>query len=99
MKINSINNAYITNNNINKSFKSTAVPYPEYRTAYIVTCKKPGTIEKIVDKISEFFSPKVTKEAKKIQKTIDFAFEEAAKNVKPNRTSRSAQQALLSVLA
>lgn len=99
MKINSINNAYITNKNINKSFKATAVPYPEYKAAYIVSCKKAGAVEKLVDKIAEFFSPKVTKEAKNIQKTIDFAFEEAAKNVKPNRTSRSAQQALLSVLA
>ena len=61
--------------------------------------EKAGAIEKMVDKISEFFSPKVAKEAKNIQKTIDFAFEEAAKNVKPNRTSKSAQQALLSVLA
>ena len=99
MKINSINNAYITNNNKNKSFKASAVPYPEYKTAYIVSCKKAGTIEKMVDKISEFFSPKVTKEAKNIQKTIDLAFEEAAKNVKSNRTSKSAKQALLSVLA
>lgn len=100
MKINSIHTAYNkTTNRYNTNFKRTAVPYPEYRSAYIVSCKKASGIESIVNKISDFFSPEVTTEAKHIQRHIDKAYAEAIKNVKPNKHTKDAKQALLTVLA
>ena len=97
MKINSINTAYNYNNKYNTSFKRTAVPYPEYRAAYNVA-QKNSVIDTLINKISNLFSPEVTKEAVNIKKNIDTVFETSKKNLKPHK-SVSAEQALISVLA
>lgn len=69
MKINSINNI---NNNYNKpSFKRTAVPYPEYKTAYIIKAGEDTLVSSIKNKINEIFRPDVTKEALNIKNQID----------------------------
>ena len=72
MKINSINNT-ISNNSKSISFQRTAVPYPEYRSAYLPSSEysSQSRISLIVDKISKLFNPEVTKEAKQIKNQID----------------------------
>lgn len=97
MKINSINTAYNYNNKYNTAFRRTAVPYPEYKSAYYVA-QKNTAIDTLINKISNLFSPEVTKEAVNIKKNIDTVFEASKKNVK-SKNSLSAEQALLSVLA
>ncbi len=87
MKVNSINTINTLNNNYSKlSFKHTAVPYPEYEAAYYNTN---SLLDSIVDKISQLFSPKVSKEADKIKTQID--------NIYDQKTNPKKQ--LLSVLA
>ena len=90
MKVNSINsiNNFKYNNNIN--FKHTAVPYPEYESAYISYGKQNNILSDMVKKISEMFSPEVKSEAQNIKSQIDSVYEENDK--KP-------QKALLSVFA
>lgn len=75
MKINSINTLYQTQ--YKTSFKRTAVPYPEYRDAYV----KPSN-ENIVSRlINSLFKPEVSEESNKIKAQIDKFVEQ--KNVKP----------------
>ncbi len=88
MKINSINNT-IFNNNKSISFKKTAVPYPEYKKAYIYPETSNGAINNLVDKISALFHPQVTKEAVDIKSKIDSIY----------ATPQTPQDQLLSVLA
>lgn len=87
MKINSINNT-ISNNNKSISFQRTAVPYPEYRAAYIYP-EQTSTITSLVNKISELFHPQVTREAVEIKSKIDSIY----------ATQATPQEQLLSVLA
>lgn len=67
MKINAISSInYNTKNNSKaQSFKHTAVPYPEFEQYY----NKNQT--SILDRISAFFHPVVTNEAKEIKSQID----------------------------
>lgn len=87
MKINAINNSYNLNNV--QSFKRTAVPYPEYASAYVFT-KESGIVDTFVSKISKLFSPEVSKESAKIKNQIDTIYSLSSENPK---------KALLSVLA
>ncbi len=94
MKIKSINS--FNYNSTKPSFKHTAVPYPEYESAYYNTPDTLGTkISDLVCKISELFSPKVTKEASEIKENIDNIY--SAKNKEISELSPKKQ--LLSVLA
>ena len=70
MRVNSINN--VSSNN-SLTFKRSAVPYPEYRSAYLPSSEysSQSRISLIVDKISKLFNPEVTKEAKQIKNQID----------------------------
>ncbi len=86
MKINSINNTISNNKSI--SFQRTAVPYPEYRAAYIYP-EQTSTITSLVNKISELFHPQVTREAVEIKSKIDSIY----------ATQATPQEQLLSVLA
>ena len=88
MKVNSINN--ISNYNKNVSFQKTAVPYPEYRNAYLQTCKKDTVLNSLASKISDLFSPKVAKEAVEIKSKIDKIYDPS---------TVSPREHLLSVLA
>lgn len=90
MRVNSINNI---NNNLNKAnFKHTAVPYPEFASAYeIVENPIETKIVKVIDKLTDLFSPKVSKEAKEIKAGIDSIYCLPPK--------KAAEQKLLSVLA
>lgn len=87
MKINSINNT-ILNNNKSINFKRTAVPYPEYRKAYIYP-EHTNAVSSLVKKISALFHPEVTKEAVEIKSKIDSIY----------ATQATPKQQLLSVLA
>ncbi len=94
MKVNSISS--FNYNSIRPSFKHTAVPYPEYESAYYKDPETIGTkILSIADKISELFSPKVTKEAEEIKSGIDKLYSKQTE--KKNDVSPKKQ--LLSVLA
>ena len=88
MKINSINNT-LYNNNKSISFQKTAVPYPEYRKAYIYPETSKSAIDSLVNKISGLFHPQVTKEAVEIKSKIDSIY----------ATTATPQEQLLSVLA
>lgn len=90
MRVSSLNNI-----NYNKSvpnFKRAAIPYPEYPNAYNV-CEKSveKTIIDTIGKLSDLFSPKVSKEAQEIKAGIDSMYPDSAK--------KAAKQRLLSVLA
>ena len=85
MKVNSINNLYNYNNK--QSFKRTAVPYPEY--AYACN-ENDSVLNTLANKISQLFSPKVTKDAVEIKSKIDKIYDPA---------SLSPREQLLSVLA
>lgn len=64
-----------------RSFKQTAVPYPEYIDAYIYdSADEKGFFGKIADKISDLFNPQVSKEAKEIKSQINTIFDEKQKN-------------------
>lgn len=84
MKVNSINsirnfNTYNSKQNA-LAFKHTAVPYPEFESAY--NPKHSGFKTKIsflVDKISDLFHPEVTKEAQSIKSEIDKIYDENPK--------------------
>lgn len=90
MRVNSINN-YNYNSNI-PSFKHTAVPYPEYPNAYNVKESQIETkIISAIDKLTDLFSPKVSKEAMEIKSGIDSIYSDSPK--------KAAKQRLLSVLA
>ena len=94
MKVNSISS--FNYNSIRPSFKHTAVPYPEYESAYYNAPDTFGTkILNIADKITELFSPKVTKEASQIKANIDDVY--ANKTVDIDELPPKKQ--LLSVLA
>lgn len=71
MRVSSINNVSLNNNSL--TFKRTAVPYPEYRSAYLPSTEysSQSRISLLVDKISKLFNPEVTKEAKQIKNQID----------------------------
>lgn len=81
MKINSISSF---NYNVNKtSFKHSAVPYPEYESAYSYNNDSEFVSQKvdsIVAKLSSLFSPKVTKEAKSIKSDIDSIYKKPVVN-------------------
>ncbi len=91
MRINSINNFSNIYNNNKTSFKHVAVPYPEYENGY-----KPQPhhskfkIDSIVNKLSELFTPEVTKQADEIKQQIDIVCDDEDQSPKDN---------LLSVLA
>lgn len=88
MKVNSISSFNYNKTNYNTpSFKRTAVPYPEFKSAY-ETKKQESTINIIVDRICDLFSPKVTKESKVIKAEIDKLID-----------SKAPQAHLVSVLA
>ena len=71
MKVNSISSLNYNKSNYNTpSFKRTAVPYPEYKSAY-ETKKHESPISIIVDRIHDLFSPKVTNESRIIKAEID----------------------------
>ncbi len=91
MKVNSIssiNNFKYNNNNI--SFKHTAVPYPEYESAYVSYGKQSNFFSDMFSKLSQMFTPEVKNEAKNIKSEIDSVY--SADNQEPKK-------ALLSVLA
>lgn len=88
MKINSITNYGQVSRNLN--FKHSAVPYPEYESAYHKNEKEFNIVENFVQKIAELFSPKVSKEAEFIKQEIDYIYSDS--QVTP-------KQALLSVIA
>ena len=88
MKINSINNTYNYRNNI-QSFKSGAVPYPEYASAYVYT-RETGIVDSLISKVTKLFSPEVTQESAKMKNQIDTLF---------NTNLENPKQALLTVLA
>lgn len=85
MKINAINNTY---NNV-QSFKKTAIPYPEYASAYVFK-KEAGIVDTFVSKMAKLFSPEVTQESAKIKNQIDSLY---------NVNTENPKKALLSVLA
>lgn len=88
MKVNSINS--INYNSYKPSFKHTAVPYPEYEKAYKYATSSNSVMSTIINKISDLFSPEVTKEAVEIKSQIDKLY-----NIK----TPSPKEHLLSVLA
>lgn len=94
MKVNAISSFNYNSNR--PSFKHTAVPYPEYENAYYNT---PDSLEtKIIglaNKISDLFSPKVTKEAAEIKSGIDTVYSKQT----DKKAKIAAQKQLLSVLA
>ncbi|HIS88765.1 TPA: hypothetical protein IAA87_05020 [Candidatus Avigastranaerophilus faecigallinarum] len=94
MKVNSINS--FNYNSTIPSFKHTAVPYPEYESAYY---KNSDTfsekIQNIAEKIAALFSPKVTEEAAKIKANIDSVY----LNKSSLDDNLSPKKQLLSVLA
>ena len=71
MRVNSINNVSSYNDSL--TFKRSAVPYPEYRSAYLPSTEysSQSRISLVVDKLSKLFNPEVTKEAKQIKNQID----------------------------
>ncbi len=81
MKVNSINSF---NYNINRpSFKHSAVPYPEYESAYSYNNDSEFVSQKVdsvVSKLASLFSPKVTKEAKSIKSDIDSIYKKPVVN-------------------
>lgn len=81
MKINSINSINTFGRpGAPRSFKHTAVPYPEYENAYIYdSSDNKGFFGKIAEKISDLFNPAVSKEAKDIKSQIDTIFGEEPK--------------------
>ena len=90
MRVSSINN--INYNKSIPSFKHTTVPYPEYPNAY-KTCDK--TVEKTIlntiEKLTDLFSPRVSKEAQEIKAGIDSIYANSAK--------QAGKQRIMSVLA
>ena len=86
MKINAINNLY--NNNF-QSFKRSAIPYPEYASAYVFT-KEDNIVDTFVTKMAKLFSPEVSQESAKIKNQIDSIY---------NVNSENPKKAFLSVLA
>lgn len=81
MKINAINSAIYSKGR--PGFKSTAVPYPEYRDAYIIErLPLDERISNFVSRISDLFTPSVTKEAKEIKSEINSIFEDDETNPK-----------------
>lgn len=89
MKINAINNTYNLKNNNIQSFKSSAVPYPEYASAYVFT-KETGIVDSLISKVSKLFTPEVSQESAKIKNQIDTIY---------SVTTENPRKALLSVLA
>ena len=85
MKVNSIN---LINTYSKPSFKHTAVPYPEYANAY--KNNDNNGINSLLNKISSFFTPQVTNEAKEIKEQINNIYTD-------NNTS--AKKHLMSVFA
>ncbi|MBQ4123954.1 hypothetical protein IJD44_09610 [bacterium] len=80
MKINSINNlnAFSTQSK-SQTFGKTAVPYPEYKNAYIYSStQSAGVIDRISEKISKLFQPEVSNEASRIKSQINTVFEDTA---------------------
>ena len=93
MRVNSINNINYTNYSKSvPSFKHTAVPYPEYPNAY-KPCDRSieSTIITTIEKLTDLFNPKVSKEAQEIKSSIDSIYANSAK--------QAAKQRLMSVLA
>lgn len=70
MKINSINNTYNNRNNNVQSFKRSAVPYPEYASAYVFT-RETGIVDSLISKVSKLFTPEISSESAKIKSQID----------------------------
>ena len=66
MKINAINNTY---NNV-QSFKKTAIPYPEYASAYVFK-KEAGIVDTFVSKMAKLFTHEISSESAKIKSQID----------------------------
>lgn len=92
MKINAINSAgYMTKD---VSFKHTAVPYPEYESAYNKQSRT-DAITRVVDKISALFTPEVTKKSQKIKEDINKIYS----NENISSYEQSPKNHLLSVLA
>ena len=89
MKVNSINTNTINNSYSKLSFKHSAVPYPEYEYAYY---NSNSFLDSIAEKISQLFSPKVSKEADIIKNNIDNLYDY-------NNSKTTPQKQLLSVLA
>ena len=89
MKVNAINNTYNFKNNNVQSFKGSAVPYPEYASAYVFT-KETGLVDSLISKVSKLFTPEVSKESAKIKNQIDTLY---------SITTENPRKALLSVLA
>lgn len=69
MKINAINSASYMTTCV--SFKHSAVPYPEYESAYYKNTTQPDAITRVVDKISALFTPEVTKKSQEIKNDIN----------------------------
>ena len=90
MKVSSINNINNYKAVRNVSFKNTAVPYPEFKSAYEKQTQNSDFILALTDKIAKLFSPEVRKEAANIKGSIDAAYD--VKTQKPKK-------ALLTVLA
>lgn len=86
MKINSISSF---NYNVNRpSFKHTAVPYPEYESAYSYNNDSEFVsrkVDSVVSKLAALFSPKVSKEAKAIKSDIDSIYKDNKVVVKDPR--------------
>ena len=89
MKVNSINTLY--NNYSKLSFKHTAVPYPEYESAYY---NSSNGFSALAEKLSQLFSPKVSKETINIKSKIDSIYEQ-----KSDKNNLNPKKQLLSVLA
>ena len=91
MKVNAINNTQNVNTYKNVSFKHTAVPYPEFESAYNKPADSSDFMLAFAEKISKFFSPEVRKEADNIKNTIDYVYD--------NDKNQQPKKALLTVLA
>lgn len=78
MKINSINNLNASYQAFKTpAFKHTAVPYPEYKDAYVIySNKNRSVIDILSDKISDLFHPEISKEAKNIKSQINLVFDD-----------------------
>ena len=72
MRVNAINNISKISYNKPVSFKHTAVPYPEFESAYKYS-EETGSqkVSDIFTKISDFFNPSVRKEAAEIKRQIN----------------------------
>ncbi len=98
MRVNSINSQQYLNISKTQKFGNSAVPYPEYKNAYVFDNRTIG--EKLSDAISALLHPQVANEAENIKSQIDSLY--IAQNQVSNETSKTQQtpkESLLSVFA